>query len=81
MDARAAALHALILVVEALRATIDEMGEQGAPAGILFIALMERFPTMTATDFDRITGILVEGGAARREGDVFYTTRKFARPA
>lgn len=79
MNPRAAALHALMLILEAIRGTLDEAGEQGAPAGVIYTALMARFPTMTAEDFNRIVKILTDGGVARREGHVLYTTNKIAR--
>ena len=70
------AVATIMAVIEAIRQTIDEAGTRGAPAGPMYAALMAAFPSITVEQFDKLTGILVEGGAVRREGHVFYTTGK-----
>ena len=75
MNARAA----LIAVIEAIRETIEEAGPSGAPAGPMYAALLTNFPNMTSEQFNRLTGILVDGGAVRREDHVFYSTGKIKK--
>lgn len=63
---QAAAIAALASAIEE---TVNE-SPSGAPSGILFAGLMAQ--GMSREVFNTMTGILVDMGRIRRQGDVFF---------
>lgn len=64
-----AGLSVLKVIAEAVIETVKEAGPQGAPAGVLYAALMTT--GMNLEQFERLMGILVEVGKVRKQGQLY----------
>lgn len=62
--------RALILVVGAIIETVQEMGPDGAPAGLLFAALQGQGCTLN--QFNSLMDGLVQAGRLRRNNNVYF---------
>ncbi len=71
---RAEALRALLQIGQAIVETVDECGDQGAPAGVLYAALMER--GCSHEQFEAIMAGLVGAGRLEKRGHVYYSKRR-----
>lgn len=59
-----------LLVAVAIYDTIKEAGPNGAPAGGLYAALMERGASLES--FEKLMAMLVSTGRVRKSGHVYY---------
>lgn len=61
---------AFIRIASAIIDTVKEMGEQGAPAGIMYAALMGYGCSLN--QFESIMSILVRAGKLTKHGDLYF---------
>jgi len=64
--------HALMVIASSILDTVKDMGEEGAPGGSLYAAVMEH---IGLDGFQSIMGVLVERGYLRKDGQLYYYTR------
>jgi hypothetical protein len=60
---------AVVAVLKALLETVQECGDQGAPAGVMYAALMDK---MSLDQFQHLMGILVQAGRVNCVHHVYY---------
>lgn len=70
MNTRAQQLTAITLVINAIVDTVNESGDTGAPAGVLYAALMHY--GIQLDHFEDIMLALVETGKIRQSGHIYY---------
>lgn len=66
---RADQVAAIRAVATMILETVQEMGEQGAPSGPMYAALMGK---MSLNQYESIMYSLVKAGRLRKEGHVYY---------
>lgn len=60
--------------INAMLATIAEVGDQGSPRGVLFAGLLTHDPDLNAADFGVVESAMVSAGYIRRELGCLYPT-------
>lgn len=66
-------------VASAIIEAVESSGHAGAPAGVLYAALMGQGCTLI--QFDGIMGGLVQAGFLRKDGDCYFSTGREFTPA
>jgi hypothetical protein len=81
MTTKQEALTALLMLANAIVETVKEAGEQGAPGGSIYAALMDKVSLET---YSEIMAGLVEVGKLRKVGHVYFdvaaATPTWAKP-
>lgn len=62
----------LVMLAMALAETVNESGQQGAPGGILFVGVMQKYPNMTASEFEDIMKVVCEVTGITKRGDLYF---------
>ncbi len=62
--------HVVLMIVDAVIESVKVAGPLGAPAGVMYAALMSQGCTLD--QFNQLTGALVGMGKLRRQGDLFF---------
>ncbi len=63
-------LKVLRMISDAIVESVKAAGPLGAPAGVMYAALMQHGCTLD--QFNQFTGALVSCGKLRRQGDLFF---------
>lgn len=64
----------VLKVLEALLATVNEAGQQGAPAGVMFAAWQAHGGSLNS--FQQAMGLLVKAGRVRLSNHCYYPVRQ-----
>jgi hypothetical protein len=64
--------HELVVLALALAETVKEAGRQGVPGGILFVGVMQKYPNMTATEFEGIMDVVCKVTGIQKRGDQYF---------
>lgn len=67
-DEKKAALQTALAVCYAITDTIKEMGE--APAGVIYAALMQRFPSISLGDYQNLERTILNTKLVKKQGDL-----------
>jgi hypothetical protein len=62
---------ALVVLALALAETIKESGPSGVPGGILFMGVMNKYPNLTASEFESIMSVVCQVTGIRKEGQCY----------
>lgn len=63
-------LEALLQLSKAVIETVQEAGDQGAPSGVLYAALMTA--GLSLEQYERLMAILVDAGKVRKSGHLYF---------
>ena len=64
------------ILINAVIETVTETGTRGAPGGVMYAALLQSWPNMTADQFTRLMAMVMRDrpGVIVKRGDVYYAT-------
>lgn len=65
-------IAAIAQLLSAIAETVADSGEQGAPGGVLYAALMH--VGVTLSQFDALMGVLVASGRMQKIGDLYFSS-------